>query len=118
MVKYLLELEGGRLSINAQNAHGNTPLHLAVEGDLEEVVKLLLENGLDMEIKNIEGKTPLQLAHRRGDKLVMMAFIDTGVKLNLNLNLGGIASANMRMTDIRWEKVRQAMILHELGLAK
>ena len=98
MVKYLLELEGGRLSINAQNAQGNTPLHLAVESDLEEVVKLLLENGSDMEINNREGKTPLQLAHRRGDKRVMKAFIDAGV--NLNLNLGGIAMANTRMTDM------------------
>ena len=118
MVKYLLELEGGRLSINAQNAHGNTPLDLAVEGHLEEVVKLLLENGSDMEINNREGKTPLQLAHRQGDKRVMKAFIDAGVNLNLNLNLGSIATANMRMTDMRWEKARRAKILHELGLAK
>ena len=98
MVKYLLELEGGRLSINAQNAHGNTPLHLAVEGDLDEVVKLLLENGLDTEITNREGRTPLQLAHRRGNTCVMKAFIDAGVKLNLNL--GGIATPNTVMIDM------------------
>ena len=106
MVKYLLELEGGRLSINAQNDHGNTPLHLAVQGDLEEVVKLLLENGSDTEVINREGKTPLQLARHRGDKRVVKAFLDAGV--NLNLNLGGIATANTRMTDMPWEKARQA----------
>ena len=89
-----------------------------MEGDLEEVVKLLLENGSDMEINNREGKTPLQLAHRRGDKRVMKAFIDAGVNLNLNLNLGAIATANTRMTDTRWEKARRAKILHELGSAK
>ena len=70
----------------------DTPLHLPVEGNLEEVVKLLLENGSDTEIINREGKTPLQLAHRRGDKRVVKALIDAGI--NLNLNLGGIATAN------------------------
>ena len=46
----------------------------------------------------------------------MNAFIDAGV--NLNLNLGGIATANTRMTDMRWEKAWQAKILLELGLDK
>ena len=83
MVKYLLELEGGRLSINARNAHGKTPLHLAVEIDYEKVVKLLLRNGADTDIEDEQGETPSLIAYRRRDEHVVKAFIDAGVNLSL-----------------------------------
>jgi ankyrin repeat protein len=51
MLKYLLE-EGGARFINIQNVGGFTALHWAVEADMgEEIVRLLLENGTDMELQ-------------------------------------------------------------------
>ncbi len=41
---------------------GNTPLHLAVEGDLEEIVCVLLTNGAPVNARNDDGGTPLHIA--------------------------------------------------------
>lgn len=41
--------------------YGNTPLHLACEEDEQEIAKLLVDNGGDLEIKNKEEKTALDL---------------------------------------------------------
>ncbi len=46
------------IDINAQDKEGNTPLHLAVKCGLPEIVKLLLENGANRNLRNKEGKLP------------------------------------------------------------
>lgn len=50
------------IKVNARDAYGCTPLHLACEEDRQEIVKFLVENGADLEIKNKEEKTPIDLA--------------------------------------------------------
>lgn len=40
------------MDINAINKDGDTPLHLAIAGKNQEVVKYLLENGANNLIKN------------------------------------------------------------------
>lgn len=44
--------------INAKNKEGNTPLHLAVMNNCPGIVKLLVENGADLEAINDDGKSP------------------------------------------------------------
>ena len=48
------------------NDDGNTPLHvIAADGDSDEhyaSAKLLIDNGADVNLKNAEDKTPLELA--------------------------------------------------------
>lgn len=49
--------------IDVTNDHGNTPIHNAVRKGHTKVVKVLLENGADLSIKNVKGKTPIDLAY-------------------------------------------------------
>ncbi|XP_065198824.1 arf-GAP with SH3 domain, ANK repeat and PH domain-containing protein 1-like [Sycon ciliatum] len=49
-------------AVNRPDAHGTTPLHLAVERDLPQAIKLLLRAESDATIENRHDKTPLQLA--------------------------------------------------------
>ena len=50
------------------NADGNTPLHTAVIGGNEKIVKFLVEHwNADGSIKNNDGDTPLELARKLGD---------------------------------------------------
>ncbi|XGA08541.1 MAG: ankyrin repeat domain-containing protein [Wolbachia endosymbiont of Xenopsylla cheopis] len=54
-----------KADINAQNKHGNTPLHMAIiggKGRAEDIVRLLLKEGAIITIKNKSGITPLDLA--------------------------------------------------------
>jgi ankyrin repeat protein len=50
---------------------GRTPLHVASYDGALEVVRLLLEYGADVEVKNNDGQTALQYAAERGHDEVL-----------------------------------------------
>jgi len=50
--------------VNLQDLDGNTALHIATLNNNIDVVKLLLENGADKEIKNKNEKTALDFAKK------------------------------------------------------
>ncbi|MEW9809636.1 MAG: ankyrin repeat domain-containing protein [Candidatus Symbiodolus clandestinus] len=54
-------------NVNAQDlsCRDNTPLHLAVQNNEPQVVKLLLERGADINIKNRDGRLPIDLCKKR-----------------------------------------------------
>ncbi len=52
------------LNVNATNKLGNTPLHHAAVNGWTELARLLIDNGADLNIKNVKGETPLQIAVR------------------------------------------------------
>lgn len=57
----LLLQHGARVNVPL-SFNGNTPLHLAVGHGSEVMVKLLLENKADVNLRNDKGETPLDLA--------------------------------------------------------
>ena len=48
--------------MNSSNSVGQTPLHLAVAGSNEGLVKELVDRGADLDILDVCGQTPLSLA--------------------------------------------------------
>lgn len=50
--------------------HGRTPLHLAAEHGVLEVVERLLDRGLDANVLTFSGLTPADLAYRSGHILL------------------------------------------------
>lgn len=52
--------------INAQNAKGDTILHLVIQNKNSEVARYLLKKGADYELANEKQVTPLQLAVEKG----------------------------------------------------
>ncbi|CAK9090904.1 Diphthine methyl ester synthase (Diphthamide biosynthesis methyltransferase) [Durusdinium trenchii] len=61
-VKRAAEETAQQLEVNAQDANGDTALHLAVWSEQTEVVEALLELGADPEIDNSRGESCLDLA--------------------------------------------------------
>lgn len=62
VLKLLREKPGKNFKVNLPDENGNTFLHLAVENEHEEMVKLLLKFKADLFIQNKAEKTPLNRA--------------------------------------------------------
>lgn len=60
IVKTLLEM-GAQGSINKQNAVGDTALHIACKNGYAAIASVLVLNGADLTIKNVLGKTPIEV---------------------------------------------------------
>src|SRR3989442_2446634 len=69
--------------VNARNAHGWTPLHVAAAGGDPAVVALLLKHGADVHTQSHIGTTPLDNATIRGGrKAVIDLLLAHGAKRN------------------------------------
>ena len=57
-------------------------LHQAAQTDSVELIELLIDKGIDVNVKNRTGQTPLHLACRSGNKEVVELLIDKGADVN------------------------------------
>jgi len=60
-LKYLLDVEN--IQLDVKNKLGDTPLHSAAWKGHAEAVRMLLDKGARVDLKNNDGKSPLDLAH-------------------------------------------------------
>lgn len=65
-------LAGKGASINTQEtASRYTPLHWAVRSGNLEMVQFLVEKGAGLTVKNVDGKTPYDMARDAGNEAMM-----------------------------------------------
>lgn len=89
VVSLLVKFPG--VELNAKENHeGETALHLAVEGDNTELLRLLLDApGLDVNVKNIYGTTALHRAVDRNSTKIVSSLLRTlGINVNARNNKG------------------------------
>ena len=69
--------ENGQEFLSARNLDGNTPLHISVLNNCVDLAAALVRKGGDMNVKNNEGKSPLELIDNLRDieKICMVANI-------------------------------------------
>lgn len=75
-------------------APGSTALHIAIDRQKVETVKLLLQNGADMHIKDSHGTSALYLA---------LSLRDCGDKDDSNKIIGLLREFNTREVDWEWK---------------
>ncbi|KAF8834090.1 ankyrin, partial [Paxillus ammoniavirescens] len=57
--------------LNAKNWDSSTPLHSACYAGHINIVELLLKKGADPHVRTKWGKTPLDIAHREGQHVIV-----------------------------------------------
>nr|XP_053645953.1 serine/threonine-protein phosphatase 6 regulatory ankyrin repeat subunit A-like [Cherax quadricarinatus] len=59
-------IKAENIKVNAKNIHEMTPLHLAAQENHDAVIKLLVENGAQVNLKDKKSQIPLHLAAKKG----------------------------------------------------
>ena len=59
------------VGVNSKNRQGETALHRAALMGQVEIVKFLIDRGADLTIKCNEGRTPLDVAERKGNSEII-----------------------------------------------
>ncbi|MFP3027986.1 MAG: tetratricopeptide repeat protein [Wolbachia sp.] len=66
------------------NDGGNTPLHVAVSKNHQDIVELLLNvSGIDPNIKNNQGDTPLHIAASKGNEELILLLLSKKAEINI-----------------------------------
>ena len=79
--------------LNAREETGNTALHVAIKYNKIESIKILLNAakraGTSLNVKNLEGYTPLMLVAIRGQESILQMLIDLHVEgVDVHFNIG------------------------------
>lgn len=92
-VEEILEGKNGqvKVSINTQNAIGQTPIHLAAKWGRLNVIKFLIEAGADLEITDRKGRKPL---HEADDSIVQTHLLRQSQKLRMTMDVSKMSMAN------------------------
>jgi hypothetical protein len=67
---------------------GDTVLHHAASGGHNDIARLLIDNGANLNTKNRMGQTPLHISTRIGYKDMVELLIDKGANININNDEG------------------------------
>jgi ankyrin repeat protein len=73
LFKQLIEMG---VEINESDEDGNTPLHLASEKGMEELVKFLIKNKANLHVENNMNKTPYALALEQSHDSIIEIYIE------------------------------------------
>ncbi len=77
-----LLLKNNAEATNADNKFEFTPLHLFAMNysgdDLNDIIALLVQHGADINAKNSEGGTPLDVARELGNAVAVSALVEAG----------------------------------------
>jgi ankyrin repeat protein len=87
-VRRLLELGA---DANAQDNHGDAPLHGAAQSGSVEVIDILVDKGADPNLKNHQGGTPLMWAVVFGHEDAARRLLERGADPSLKDNYGNTA---------------------------
>jgi len=103
------------------NLYARTPLYYSLYNGYDEMVKLLIENGADVNIQDDYGKTPLQLAVEYNNDEMVKLLIENGADLNIQNNDTSALSEmepGMGNTSLHWaiyNNTEMAELLIEMG---
>lgn len=91
LVKLQDPMKGIKLQLQGKNAKGRAPLHLAARKDMPEIAQLLLKNGADPDVRDMDGWTPLHHGCFNGNSMVVRALLQGGANLLIQ-GVGGFTA--------------------------
>ena len=97
--------------IKSADGAGNTPLHLAAEWQLTQVVAFIVEKGGDINARNANGETPLFNAVKADSGETIRAMISGSAEKKADINARDFLGNSTLHACIRWAASRAAEVL-------
>ena len=94
-------------TINAKDGLGNSILHYAAEWKLNNVIPIIIRNGLSVEEENATGETPIFMAVKTNSPPTIKILLDN----NANINARDTQGQSLLHTALRWNAKDSAQML-------
>jgi len=87
IVRYLL-LKGADVNLPSQNGYNVYPLHAAVSNNFEEIAKMLVEAGAEVNVLQSSRTTPLHTAAQNGNIELLILLLENGARVDIKNDFG------------------------------
>jgi hypothetical protein len=99
-------------TIENSDGLGNTMLHYAAEWNLDNVIPVIIRNGMSVETVNATGQTPIFMAVKNDSSSTMRTFAEN----NANLNARDSQGNSVLHTAVRWNAINSSVFLISSGI--
>jgi ankyrin repeat protein len=87
VARYLV-LKGANVNLSSNNGFNVFPIHSAAAGNYTEIVRMLIENGAQVNVKQQAGSTPLHSAAQNGNLEMLILLLENGAEVNTRMEGG------------------------------
>jgi len=87
-VARLLVLKGADVNLPSKNGFNVYPIHSAAAGNYTNILRLLIESGAQVNVKQQAGSTPLHAAAQYGNLDMLIILLENGAEVNVRMEGG------------------------------
>jgi len=91
-VARLLILKGADVNLPSKNGFNVYPIHSAAAGNYTNILRLLIESGAHVNVKQQAGSTPLHAAAQYGNLDMLIILLENGAEVNIRMEGGKLPS--------------------------
>jgi ankyrin repeat protein len=91
VARYLV-LKGADVNLPSNNGFHVYPIHSATAGSYNDIVRMLIENGAQVNVKQQAGATPLHSAAQNGNLELLILLLEKGAETNIRMEGGKLPS--------------------------
>ncbi|HWV72458.1 MAG TPA: ankyrin repeat domain-containing protein [Pseudosphingobacterium sp.] len=91
IVRYLL-IKGADVNLPSQNGYNVYPLHAAVGSNFDEIAKMLVEAGAEVNVLQSSRSTPLHTAAQHGNIEMLILLLENGAQTDIKNDFGKTAA--------------------------
>ncbi len=83
-----LVVNGADVNLPSKNGFNVYPIHSAAAGNYTDILKLLIESGAEVNVKQQAGSTPLHAAAQYGNLDMLIILLESGAEVNVRMEGG------------------------------
>lgn len=87
VARYLV-LKGADVNMPSKNGFNVYPIHSAAAGNYTDILRLLIESGAQVNVKQQAGSTPLHAAAQYGNLDMLIILLESGAEVNVRMEGG------------------------------